>query len=431
VKIAHLADLHLGYRAYHRLAPGGVNQRERDVSEAVARVITGVIEAKPDLVLVAGDVFHSVRPSNAAITDGFRHFMRLRRGLPDAPVVMIAGNHDAPRVTEAGSILRLLAEIPDVYVVDDAARWIELERPAARIFCLPHAAVAAGVPVVDPGTEDGVRILLAHGALRGAGVGERLTRLAEYGGAPLDRSSIRDEAWAYVALGHVHDATRIGANIWYAGAPERTTTDVWGESESRKGWVLFDTDRQEATFQEVSTREVLDLPGFSARAREGAEGEAAAGEAAAGESGGWLDPEAVDRRIRAAVEAVPGGVAGRIVRLVIRDVPRDLFRQLDHRQIRALKAEALHFQLEARRPPMANRPWSGDGDGKRRTLEEELSAFLDGWEPTTPGIQRDRLQSLGSAYLAAGAAAGATGATSAGEPMPGAPDGDGRPGGEG
>jgi DNA repair protein SbcD/Mre11 len=423
VKIAHLADLHLGYRAYHRLAPGGVNQRERDVSEAVARVVTGVIEAKPDLVLVAGDVFHSVRPSNAAITDGFRHFMRLRRGLPDAPVVMIAGNHDAPRVMEAGSILRLLGEIPDVHVVDDAARWVDLERPGARVLCLPHAAVAAGVNGVGPVEGDGVKILLAHGALRGGGVSERLSRLSQYGGAPLDRSAIQEEAWDYVALGHVHDATRVAAHVWYAGAPERTTTDVWAEAESRKGWILFDTDTREASFQEVTTREVLDLPGFSARApATGGTGEGSTGggdtggedtggeDTGDGDTGdgdtGWLDPAAVDRGIRGAVDAA-GGVAGRIVRLVIRDVPRDLFRQLDHRQIRALKAEALHFQLEARRPATAHQSWSGEVDGRRRTLEEELSAFLDEWEPTTPGIRRDRLRSLGAAYLAAAGGAGA------------------------
>ena len=99
--IAHLADLHLGYRAYHRLAPGGVNQRERDVSEALGRAIEQVIEMRPDLVLVAGDVFHTVRPSNSAIMDGFRLFLRLRAGLPGVPVVMIAGQ---PRLSPLRSM---------------------------------------------------------------------------------------------------------------------------------------------------------------------------------------------------------------------------------------------------------------------------------------------------------------------------------------
>src|SRR5690625_1132185 len=105
--IAHLADLHLGYRAYHRLTAGGINARERDVALAFRAAIDRVVELEADLVLVAGDVFHTVRPSNAAIADAFRQFARLRAQLPDAPVVVIAGNHDSPRAVETGSILRL------------------------------------------------------------------------------------------------------------------------------------------------------------------------------------------------------------------------------------------------------------------------------------------------------------------------------------
>src|SRR5690606_5572789 len=66
--IAHLADLHLGYRAYARLAAGGINARERDVALAFRAALDRIIELRADLVLVAGDVFHTVRPSNAAIT---------------------------------------------------------------------------------------------------------------------------------------------------------------------------------------------------------------------------------------------------------------------------------------------------------------------------------------------------------------------------
>ena len=34
MRIAHLADLHLGYRQYHRQNPNGINQREADVANA-------------------------------------------------------------------------------------------------------------------------------------------------------------------------------------------------------------------------------------------------------------------------------------------------------------------------------------------------------------------------------------------------------------
>src|SRR5512142_3390185 len=95
--LAHLADLHLGDRAYHRLAPGGLNARERDVALAFSRALDQVIAQGVDLVLVAGDVFHTVRPSNTAIADAFRQFARLAAALPGTPIVAIAGNHDSPR----------------------------------------------------------------------------------------------------------------------------------------------------------------------------------------------------------------------------------------------------------------------------------------------------------------------------------------------
>ena len=49
VKVAHLADPHLGARQYHRQTPAGINQREADVARAFRLAIDGVIAAQPDL----------------------------------------------------------------------------------------------------------------------------------------------------------------------------------------------------------------------------------------------------------------------------------------------------------------------------------------------------------------------------------------------
>ena len=84
MKLAHLADVHLGFRQYHRQTPQGINQREADVAQAFRRAVDDVIAARPDLVVVAGDLFHSVRPINAAILDSFNQFRRLREGVPAA-----------------------------------------------------------------------------------------------------------------------------------------------------------------------------------------------------------------------------------------------------------------------------------------------------------------------------------------------------------
>jgi exonuclease SbcD len=237
---------------------------------------------------------------------------------------------------------------------------------------------------------------MVHGTVSGTGVDAQLLRWVEYGGAHLDRSALREDAFDYVALGHYHNATRIASNVWYAGATERTATNIWAEADTRKGWVLFDVETRTGEFREVQTREVVDLPRFSARRGPGV-GDGASGNGASGDD--WLSAEEIDARIRESVAALPDGVAGKVVRLVITDVPRDLFRELDHRQIRSLKAEALHFHLDARRPEVRRR--AVREDVRRRTLEEELEIFLEDWEPASPGIDRDRLLELGAAYLAA------------------------------
>ena len=120
MKLAHLADLHLGFRQYDRQTARGGNQREADIAEAFRRAVDDLLLQRPDLILLAGDVFHSVRPTNPAILFLFRELQRLRAELPDAAVVMIAGEHDTPRSTETGTILRLYEALGVEVVVDQA-----------------------------------------------------------------------------------------------------------------------------------------------------------------------------------------------------------------------------------------------------------------------------------------------------------------------
>ena len=85
MRLVHLSDLHLGFRQYQRQTPAGINQREADVAAAFKRAVDKVIELSPDLVAIAGDIFHTVRPTNPAILHAFAQFSRLTRELPDAP----------------------------------------------------------------------------------------------------------------------------------------------------------------------------------------------------------------------------------------------------------------------------------------------------------------------------------------------------------
>jgi len=64
VKLAHLADLHLGFRQYDRQTPRAGISARRTSPTRFRRAVDDLLEQRPDLILVAGDVFHSVRPTN-------------------------------------------------------------------------------------------------------------------------------------------------------------------------------------------------------------------------------------------------------------------------------------------------------------------------------------------------------------------------------
>jgi DNA repair protein SbcD/Mre11 len=387
MRIAHLSDLHLGFRAYHRVAAGGVNVRERDVALAFRAALDGVIAQQPDLILIAGDVFHSVRPSNAAIADAFRQFARLRAALPRTPIVMIAGDHDSPRSVETGSILKLFAEIPGITVADDAARSVHLPELKTTVLCLPRNSLMGTERVaMRPDAEADTNILMMHAVIAGTGIEDELRYLNDFGGPEIDRSEIRPDQWDYVALGHYHIATQLAPNMWYSGAIERTTRNVWRERVSEKVFLIYDTELGTAEPFPLPTRAVIDLPRFSAKLEEG-------GDAL------FMPAPEIDVRIRMLVDAIPDGIAGKIVRLVIDDVPRELFRALDHRQLREYKAEALHFHLDARRPEVARLVTYGTLQ-RRRTLDEEVDAFLtEQWQVSSPDIDAQHMRTLARTYL--------------------------------
>lgn len=388
MKIAHLADLHLGFRAYHRITPQGINVREADVAAAFRQAVERLAQLRPELVLVAGDVFHTVRPSNAAIAEAFRQFSALTARLPGVPVVVIAGNHDSPRSADTGNILALFREIPGMVVVTDEARTVRLEPLDASVLCLPHNALArpqaeaapdgAHLPALEPDAGAATNLLMLHGTVEGRAAEGKLRYASEFGGVKVDDTAIGPERWDYVALGHYHIVTELAPNMWYAGGIERTSTNIWLEAEGPKGFLVYDTERRRADFHPLDTRPVIDLPRFSARG---------------------LSVEEIDARLLAAVEAVPGGLAEKIVRLVVTDIPRHVVRELNHRRIREWKAEAVNFHLDLR-PPEIRRAVGYGAPMRRQTLREQVESYLTRhYQPSSEAIRRERLVELGTRYL--------------------------------
>src|SRR5260370_29650829 len=237
MRLAHLADLHLGFRQFDRQTPKGTNQREADIAEVFRRAVDDLLEQQPDLIVIAGDIFHSVRQTNAAILFFFRELHGLRTGLPADRIVAIGGEHDTPRSTETGTILRLY-EALGVDIAIEEPRRIVYPKLDCAVLAVPQQPLAlANRPALRP--EPGgptLNVLVAHGKYGGLGE-ERGTM--EYGGAELSRELLAPEKWDYIALGHYHTTQSIATNAWYSGSLEYLPPNPWGqmqaESDLRQG----------------------------------------------------------------------------------------------------------------------------------------------------------------------------------------------------
>lgn len=395
MRLVHLADLHLGYRQYHRLTPLGINQREADVAGAFSRALDKVIEVRPDVIVIAGDVFHSVRPANPVIIHAFNQFGRLRDSLPETRVVMIGGNHDQPRSTETGCILGLFRRLGFhvVHGAPDALRFPDLD---LEVLAVPDRSGA--LPALVPSTGAQYRVLLLHGRLD-----DVLERRAETSSLVLETRDLHPDRWSYVALGHYHVHTRVTDNAYYSGSLEYTSVNPWRDLQEErerklpgKGFIEVDLDKDPSDVPPVfhhvpSQRRLVDIPPISAAG---------------------LSPTELMTAIETAVAKVKGGIADAVARLLIFDVPRGLMRELDPARLRAIKQQALFFRLDARAPESRQIRLAGQA-GKRRTLAETVRAYLEERE-LDPAVSRKDLVELGVHYLdAANAAADAVPAVEA------------------
>ncbi len=379
MRLLHLSDVHLGFRQFQRTTPSGINQREWDVAQSFTRAIDRVIELRPDLLLIAGDVFHTVRPTNPAILHAFAQFSRLVRELPGTIVVVVAGNHDLPRSSETLCILRLFTPL-GVHVADSEARRLAFPDRGLSILAVPD--LPPGSVALEPDPTARFNVLVMHAEVEGAvpstpGDPDRMSR-------QIPVAEVMNPAWDYIALGHVHVYQKMGPKAFYSGSLDYTSPNVWPEVEEQrarklpgKGMLERDLASGKQTFHPLRvTRDFLDLPPIKGRGLSAAD---------------------LDKEIAASVARAPGGIEGKVVRLIARDVPRHIVRELDHRVLREFQRSALHFHLDTRRPEVVRNSASG-APGHRPSLAAMLRESLRN-RVLTSDIDRDRLVDLGAHYL--------------------------------
>ena len=177
----------------------------------------------------------------------------------------------------------------------------------------------------------------------------------------------------------------MGTNAYYSGATDYSSSSIWTEVATQraqklpgKGLIERDLDTGKQTFHPLPVvREFLDLPPIEGRGMAAAD---------------------LDASIAGAAQRIIGGIDGKVVRLVARDVPRHVVRELDHKALRDLQRRALHFHLDTRRPEVIRSTDRSGAPGRRPSLADTLRESLRS-RVLTSDIDREQLIELGLKYL--------------------------------
>lgn len=370
MRFLHVSDTHVGFSQYHRVTAEGLNQREQDFFDAFRRAIDLAIAERVECVLHSGDVFDSVRPTNRAVSFAMEEVRRL--GEAGIPFVAIAGNHEAPKLRETGSVLRFFDFLPNARAVY-RGRYEAVRIGETAFHCVPHAAsqdaLLEELARAKPDPSARWNVLALHVGV----VGVAEFRSGEFNEQSVNLADLPRD-FDYIALGHYHRATKVTENAWYAGSTERSSFKEAGEA---KGANLVDLARGDVAFRPLPAREMITLPAVECAS---------------------LDPRLV---VPAIFERLEGAdLAGKIVRLAVRGIPAHVLATLDHARLARLAEGALHFQSEFE---VARADGAARGSATMGALTDELGAFL----AATPvaGLDRERLAREATALLAEAQAA--------------------------
>ncbi|KGE78735.1 exonuclease SbcCD subunit D C-terminal domain-containing protein [Halomonas salina] len=257
LRLIHTADWHLG-QSFHG------QERHEEHRAFLAWLLETLVERDADALLVAGDIFDVVNPSLRAQELLFDFIVGAHERLPTLDIVLIAGNHDSGNRIELPAPLmqrlrthargrvrwlddgRLDAErllVPLTDTAGETRAWclaLPFLRPAEVTGQMARDDEAgdgeeasndyvAGINRVHRELIDAARerrgdgqalVAMSHAHLHGAAVSEASERPIVIGGEESISAALFPDDIAYVALGHLHRAQKVGeARIRYSGSP--------------------------------------------------------------------------------------------------------------------------------------------------------------------------------------------------------------------
>ena len=250
MKIVHCSDLHLGKRFSGN--KDYVKKRYMDFFNAFATFIDKVEEIKPDVCLIAGDIFDK-KEINPDILSKTEYLFKKLKDSVKKDIIAIEGNHDNSRILEESwleylqeqNILKVFYYNKDFeeknYLKIDDINFYPVGYPGFMI----DEALTKLSEKLNPQEKN---IVVVHTGISGST--NTLPGLVSTSILDL----FKDKA-IYIAGGHIHSFTTYPKEKPYffvSGSLE--FSNVQNEKSDKKGFVLFDTDTLNYEFIELEHR---------------------------------------------------------------------------------------------------------------------------------------------------------------------------------
>ena len=250
MKIVHCSDLHLGKRFSGN--KDYVKKRYMDFFNAFAVFVDRVEEIKPDVCLIAGDIFDK-KEINPDILSKTEYLFKKLKDSVKKDIIAIEGNHDNSRILEESwleylqeqNILKVFYYNKDFeeknYLKIDDINFYPVGYPGFMI----DEALTKLSEKLNPQEKN---IVIVHTGISGGT--NTLPGLVSTSILDL----FKDKA-IYIAGGHIHSFTTYPKEKPYffvSGSLE--FSNVQNEKSDKKGFILFDTDTLNYEFIELEHR---------------------------------------------------------------------------------------------------------------------------------------------------------------------------------
>lgn len=250
MKIVHCSDLHLGKRFSGN--KDYVKKRYMDFFNAFAAFIDKVEKIKPDVCLIAGDIFDKKEINPDILSKTEYLFKRLRDNVKK-DIIAIEGNHDNSKILEESwleylqeqNILKVFYYNKDFeeknYLKIDDINFYPVGYPGFMI----DEALTKLSEKLNPQEKN---IVIVHTGISGGT--NTLPGLVSTSILDLFKDKVM-----YIAGGHIHSFTTYPKEKPYffvSGSLE--FSNVQNEKSDKKGFILFDTDTLNYEFIELEHR---------------------------------------------------------------------------------------------------------------------------------------------------------------------------------